>query len=176
MKDILDLPDSEPSVEEASLAEFIGPENEYYLDQWSRMQEERTLSFHLWALALGPFWLLYRQLFRETALYVAFFLGLGLLRWSGIGFWLYENVFLLARVGILHLILGLSANRLYLQSCKRQVEKILSTTEGEEQKEALRRKGGVSIPPPIVFLLLSLIWLISNYYQGYYGINTNFIF
>ena len=176
MKNILDLPESEPSIEEACLAEFIGPEKEYYLGQWARMQEERTLSFHLWALALGPFWLLYRQLFRETALYIAFFFGLGLLRWSGIGFWLYETVFFCTRVLILHLILGLSANRLYLLHCKRQVEKILNEEEKEERQEALRRKGGVSLLPPVVFLLLALIWLISNYYQGHYGINTNFIF
>ena len=176
MKNILDLPESEPSIEEACLAEFIGPEKEYYLGQWSRMQEERTLSFHIWALALGPFWLLYRQLFRETALYIAFFFGLGLLRWSGIGFWLYETVFFCTRVLILHLILGLSANRLYLLHCKRQVEKTLISVEPEEQKKVLRHKGSVSILPPLVFLLLSLIWLISNYFQGNFGINTNFIF
>lgn len=176
MKNILDFPESEPSIEEASLAEYIGLEKGYYLGQWARMQEERTLSFHYWALAMGPFWLLYRQMFRETALYVAFFLALGLLRWTDLGYWLYDIVFFAARVLILHLILGLSANRLYLLHCKRRVEKILNTVEQEEQKEVLRDKGGVSILPPIVFLLLSLIWLISNYYQGHYGINTNFIF
>lgn len=176
MKNILDLPESEPSIEEACLAEYIGPEKVYYLEQWARLQDERALSFHPWALALGPFWLLYRQMFRETVLYVVLFFVLGLLRWSGLGFWLYETVFFFTRVAILHLILGLSANRLYLLHCKRQVEKILNTIAPEEQKEVLQDKGGVSVLPPVVFLLLSLIWLISNYYQGHYGINTNFIF
>ncbi|MCO6480898.1 MAG: DUF2628 domain-containing protein [Phaeodactylibacter sp.] len=176
MKNILDLPDSEPTLEEASLAEYIGPGKEYYLGQWARLEDERTLGFHFWALALGPLWLLYRQMFRETALYVACFLALGLLRWTGIGYWLYENVFFITRVLFLHLILGLSANRLYLLHCKRRVEKILNDVAPEAQKEALRNKGGVSILPPVVFLLLSLIWLISNYFLGSYGINTNFIF
>lgn len=176
MKDILDFPESEPSVEEASLAAFIGPEQAYYLEQWDRLQEERALGFHYTALLLGPFWLLYRQLFRETALYLGLFLGLGLLRWSEIGFWLYEPVFFGGRAALLNLILGASANRLYLLHCKRQVEKILNEEEKEGRQEALRRKGGVSLLPPVVFLLLALIWLISNYYQGHYGINTNFIF
>ncbi|MCB0585669.1 MAG: DUF2628 domain-containing protein [Phaeodactylibacter sp.] len=176
MKNILDFPEAEPSVEEASLATFIGPGKEYYLGQWARMQEERALSFHFQALLLGPFWLLYRQMFRETVLYIAFFLGMGLLRWSDLGFWLYEEAFFGMRVLILHLALGFSANRLYLLHCQRRVNKIVETHEPERRKEVLQLKGGVSFLPPIVFLLLSLIWLISNYYQGNYGINTNFIF
>ena len=176
MKNILDFPETEPSAEEASLAEFIGPEKEYYLEQWARMQDERALSFHPWALFFGIFWLLYRRLFREAALFAAFFLALGLLRWSDIGFWLYENIFFWARLFILNLALGFTANRWYLLHCKRWVEKIRASVETAGQAAALKRQGGVSLLPPVVFFLLALIWFISSYFLYSSGINTNFIF
>ncbi len=176
MKDLLDYPEAGPSVEEASLARFIGPGREYYLRQWPRLQEGRSLPFHYWALLLGPLWLLYRQMFREAALYIGLFLLLSLLRYWGIGFWLYDNVFFCARALLLNLLLGFTANRLYLQHCKRQVEKVMEEYEKAEQPEILYEKGGVSVSPPIVFLLALTIWWISSRYDGDFGINTNFIF
>ncbi len=176
MKNILDFPEAEPSAGEASLAAFIGPGKDYYLAQWARQQEEQALSFHPWAFCFGIVWLLYRQMFRESALFIGLFLALGLLRWSDIGFWLYPDIFFFSRLLLLHLVLGLAANRLYLLYCNRRVGKILAGLEAEEQPAALERQGGVSLLPPAVFLLLALVWFISNYIQGAYGINTNFIF
>jgi len=164
MDDILDQFERE---EERSACRrlFVGPNADYYLEQWRRMEEGQLLSFNVAAFAFGIFWLLYRQMLRPTLLYFAVYAGelfLEQLIVRGMGWkplplaWTFGRFFLFA------VLLGLLGNWLYRLHTDEQIGRIRSRYEAPQQARMLQLKGGTSLIPIVLFICLILIILLSN--------------
>lgn len=132
---------------------ILGPENQdYYLNHFSRFDDERKLSpaWNWSAFLVTFFWLLYRKMWGNAALYAALPCVLIFLVWvvGAVAGGLVGIVTTLAYFGYLAAVLVVVpayANALYYQHSKKVIEAVRSTTQGTQQQlDVLAGKGGTS--------------------------------
>jgi len=131
----------------------LGPKNQdYYLDQFSRFDDERKLgpSWNWSAFLVTFYWLLYRKMWRNAAIYFLLPCVLWILLWvvgavagslvgivGSLGYFAYVIAVLVA--------MPMYANALYYQHCTKMIETVRATTpDMQQQLKELAGKGGTS--------------------------------
>ncbi len=159
MKEVLDHFDqNEETITDWRL--FIGPAADYYLQQWRRLQRGDWLTFNSYAFLFGIFWMLYRQMLRPTVLFLSIYFAEGFLERflfqilgieAPLSWWFFGRVLLFA------LALGFLGNWIYYQYTLNTIRQIKTNYAPEEHQKILRLKGGTSILPVLLFVILILI-------------------
>lgn len=134
-------------------AAVLGPKNrDYYLEHFSRFDDERKLgpSWNWSAFLVTFYWLLYRKMWRNAAIYFLLPCVLWLLLWlvgavAGSLVGIVASLEYFAYVIVVLVAMPMYANALYYQHCTRMIETVRSTTQGtQKQLEELAGKGGTS--------------------------------
>lgn len=137
-------------ISEEELTTFIGGNNtNYYLKYIDKHKtNKRFLSWNWPCFFLSNYWLLYRKLYVPAVILISLiFASSQLFRFK-------TQIFLLL---ILHAILGLFANSMYLNNCERKIKKIrtdLSISNIQEYMSKLHKKGGINWIVPLIFLII----------------------
>ena len=158
MQEILDSQEQDPFVvPEEELRTFFGRSSEYYIQQWIYWTEGQFPGINPFALLFGICWLIYRQLWLSAGGALVFFWFLGLLEKSFLTTlpvaWSSNTGFFLKLV-LLHLLIGLFGNRIYLGHAQQQIRHVKSSYSGEEILPELASRGGTSLLPVLIFLIL----------------------
>lgn len=143
----------EPASDEACFRAVVGEKDpDYYLDRFDGFVEDRKIgpTWNWSAFFVTFYWLLYRKMWRNAAIYIALPIILLLLFWIvralaggavGIVVSLGGFVYLAA----IFVVMPLYANALYYQHCIKLIETVRSTTQGtQKQLDELAHKGGTS--------------------------------
>ena len=159
-----------PASDEEYYKAIIGPGNQdYYLDHFARFDDEGRISpsWHLSAFLVTFYWMLYRKMWRNAAIY--FFLPCAFLML----FWMIGAVtgrisgFMTAFGYLLYLIaifvfVPVYANAIYYRHCRKIIAAVRSTTQGtQRQLGELSGKGGTSNAVFIVLLIILFVAFIG---------------
>ncbi|ADE11467.1 hypothetical protein Slit_1230 [Sideroxydans lithotrophicus ES-1] len=154
---------AEPASDEDYYKAIIGPQNqEYYLERFFRFDDEgKILPTWNWsAFLVTSYWLLYRKMWVQAAIYfiiplllLALFWIVGFAVGRGSGFLITLGNFLyLAAVFI---GVPMYANAAYYKHCKKMIAEVQATTQDtQRQLGELAGKGGTS--KSVVFLVMFL--------------------
>lgn len=130
------------AIDDSSEAIFVGKNATYYLNEWTRV-DRRThkMSWNWAAFSLGPIWLVYRKMYRQTLFFVA---GFALLCWVasfvGLAGFVSESLSYSSSIAF-----GIFGNLLYKTHAERTIQRIESDAAPRSEIAArLRRKGGTS--------------------------------
>ena len=160
--------------ESASMEEYykaiLGPKNQdYYLNHFSRFDDERKLgpTWNWSAFLVTFYWLLYRKMWVNAAIYFVLPYLLLLLLWivGAVAGGLVGIVASLGYFGYLVAVLvamPMYANALYYRHCTKMIEAVQSTTQGTQQQlDELAGKGGTSRAAYIFILIINVIAVIG---------------
>ncbi|MBL6447208.1 DUF2628 domain-containing protein [Fulvivirga sp. 29W222] len=167
MSDVIDesyLPES-TMPEERYLQAYFGSQANYYVEKYKAYVAGDKFTFNIAPFFIGFIWFFYRKLWIEGSIifffiicssYVEEFIY-GLLKVSASVqttiFYVSSFVF-----GMLWAFLG---NYLYLKRAEKSINNILSSTHDEEERLGqLTKKGGVSLIPFIIILLIIIYFLL----------------
>lgn len=144
---------------------FFKPDKEYYLMQLEKYESGRKLSFNFSTLSLGILWFIYRKLYIEALQLIVFIAII-----AGLYFYLIRplvgdtcNVIcVLSFISILWIIIGFSANRIYIKKAKETI-RIAKAKYSDEKRIfiAVSDKGGVSSKGLYISIVVFafVIWL-----------------
>lgn len=159
MKDVLDhFEQSDETV--AEWRSFVGPGADYYLQQWRRLRNGDWLTFNLYAFLFGIFWMLYRQMLRPTVIFLSVYFAEGFLErlvFQFLGFDAPLSWWFFGRVILFALALGFLGNWIYYQYALHAIRRIKENYPPEDHQRLFLLKGGTSILPVLLFVLLILI-------------------
>jgi len=131
----------------------IGPNADYYLERWRRMEAKGSAVSWNWpACLVNLFWLAYRKLWLPMAGLAAAVVVLGVLGSASPALGMATA---LVSIG-LSFVTGAFGNALY----RKQVARLAAETAGMEQPAALdqlRIRGGVSVPAMVIALALAVL-------------------
>lgn len=144
----------------------LGPKNQdYYLEHFSRFDDERKLSptWNWSAFLVTFYWLLYRKMWRNAAIYFFLPYMLAILFWvvgavagGAVGFMVTLGYF--AYLAAIFAVIPMYANALYYQQCRKMIETVRSTTQGtQRQLGELAGKGGTSHAAYIFILIITFV-------------------
>ena len=157
----LDFPDKE-------LRAFVGHKADYYLSAWRAIVNEnkgiRRMEIDLnWAaFFFTGGWLLYRKMYRLTALYFAVLLGVIIFEAA-----LSVSVPNIVWGLTIGMICGSYGNRWYFHHALRVVGQVRSSESVEENRlRVLTKRGGPSVAVLVLFILLSLAILLGAILLG----------
>lgn len=163
-----------PAGEAASDEEYykavLGPKNQdYYLDHFSRFDDERKLSpTWNWSAFLVTFcWLLYRKMWVDAAIYFFLPFMLWVLFWvvgavAGGLVGIVGSLVLFGYLAAAFIAMPMYANALYYKHCKKVIETVRSTTQGtQSQLGELAGKGGTSHTAYISILIVTSVAVIG---------------
>lgn len=148
----------------------LGPKNRgYYLNHFSRFDDEGKLSptWNWSAFLVTFYWLLYRKMWVNAAVYFFFPYMLWILFWivGAVAGGLVGIVGSLAYFGYLaavFVVIPMYANALYYRHCKKMIETVHSTTQGtRRQLGELSGKGGTSHAAYIFILVVTFVAIIG---------------
>ena len=158
---------------------FIQEQADYYIEQWQGIQAGRWWSFNINAFLFSILWLLYRQMIRTSLLVLGVFFFEGYLESLIFRSILSTDVlpwWTAIRVAVFSFLIGAWGNRLYLRYVTRQIRGIKEEYPPEEWVGMLHLRGGTSIFPVLLFLLLLLAaFLIGGMTTGFEH-NPNIMF
>lgn len=157
-----------PGIREEQVRLFVGPQSDYYLKSWEKMQAKGTknngnLSVFLVGIISLPAWLLYRKLYKVFAYYAG--LGLLLSACEAIGFIKiglpsgivsYYNFFAL-------IFFTIRGNYIYKNHVEQKLTKILSTYKEDHIMSEISKQGGTNIVLAILLGLLITFALFANF-------------
>lgn len=155
---------------------FIGSNSKYYSEVIYKFQNKsKSVSWNWSCFLLSSYWLLYRKLYIPAILLI----GTDLVSAK-----LLERKALIVIMLVIRTILSMLANSIYLNNCVRKIKIIKATMidlNAGEYKRRLRKKGDITLVPPIIllilFILASIIYIIiwfanasstPNYPGSYY--------
>lgn len=157
---------NEPFDEDATaedLAVAVGGNTMYYLPRFKKIRDGRAVQWSWAAFLIAPYWLMYRKQYVAGALVNLFYtlycaLNFAILHISGAlgdpdpnqwfliaadeGY-LPALFFLAVAMVVIHLLFGLFANYLYLNTCKKRV-RTAKETDPADYRTTLKAIGGVS--------------------------------
>jgi hypothetical protein len=160
-----------PEAQQERLTAAIGPNAAKYIEQWRRMEANRSwLSWNWPAFLANIFWLAYRKMWVPLAVAVVLFLLTSIVAGRDPALVGQGWAFLIA----LTLVNGGIGNALY----RRQIARLVAKADGLDQPVALaqiRAQGGVSIPglatSLAVFLVLFIVAAVQQINQARMQIN-----
>jgi len=142
---------------------LFGKHKDYWTTEAVRLEMEDRTRFNIFALIFGLFWFLYRKMYRESLVILIIIVAITYLEEVMLAndYLSAESRFdisLSINFGV-SIVLGLIANRLYLNHCARKVADIQEAALSEEQKlAALEARGGTNILlPAILFLSFTIL-------------------
>ena len=178
MKDILDHFEADDHTL-IDWRRFVQEQADYYIEQWQAIQAGRWWSFNINAFLFGILWLLYRQMIKTAALFLGVYLIEGYVESLILGSLLRPDVlpwWTAVRVGIFSFLIGAWGNRIYLNHVTRQIRSIKEEYPPEEWVGMLHLRGGTSIFPVLLFLLLLLAAILIGGMTDGFQHNPNIMF
>lgn len=141
------------NISKEELVAFIGGNNTQYYLKYTHKHEnnKRFISWNWPCFFLGNYWLLYRKLY---------FPALGLMSLTFIFSEIFGSKTKLFLLLLMHIILALFANSMYLNKCERKIKKIQilkPTLNPSQYMRKLHEKGGVNLILPILLLIISIL-------------------
>ena len=179
MKEILDEFYQEDAFPKEELELFMGPNSEYFMEERLKINAGNFLSFNVYAFLFSIFWMLYRQMFRPTILLLSLYFAenyLENLLFSKLGIPVFQPDWTYFRIFAMMLITGFLGNWMYIKHCEYEVLQVIEKYEHEVALDILKHKGGTSIFPVIIFILLIFIIVTVQLFYGQHYFNTNFIY
>jgi len=160
----------DPASDEEYYKAVLGPKNQdYYLDRFSRFDDEGKISptWHWPAFLVTFYWLLYRKMWLNAAIYFllpylfAILFGiLGAVASSATGILIATGYFLY--LVAIFIVVPMYANGLYYKQCKKTIAAVRASTQGtQRQLGELSGKGGTSNAALIVILILMFVAFIG---------------
>ncbi len=160
----------ESASDEEYFKAVVGPKNqEYYLDHFSRFDDERKLSptWNWSAFLVTFYWLLYRKMWLNAALYfllpgllLALFWVVGAVAGAAVGFVVSLGYF--AYAAAVFILMPMYANALYYKQCRKTIDTVRSTTQGtQRQLGELAGKGGTSHAVFVLILIVTFVAVIG---------------
>lgn len=137
---------------------FIGKNHDYFFRKWEvAAQRGRTWSWNWAAFLIGPVWLAYRKMYACT--------------WMVLGVIAVESVVAYAidlpdsvdsSVGVaIGVVLGMNGNHLYKRHVEKKVEEITAANRVDQVDDALRRRGGTSIPAIFGYIGILFLFVVT---------------
>lgn len=151
---------------EQDLANFVGPNAQYYLERFRQIESGGGASWHWPAFFITSGWLLYRKMWFYAFAYIILlpvaltiaFTALGLV----IGEVPADAAFQLVYIGIVFVAVPIFANRLYFKHARRRVAKVhAGTGGGSASAQALAAAGGTNLGPPLLLLIVPLVGIVG---------------
>jgi hypothetical protein len=148
-----------PGIKEEQVRLFVGPQAEYYLKCWEKMQAKGTknsgnLSVFLVGIISIPAWLLYRKMYRVFAYYAGFVFLLSAC--DEIGFLKTDLPGGLLRYSNLLALIFFSIRGNYIYKCHvvNKLKDIISTFKDDHVNSEISKQGGTSIIPALIIGLV----------------------
>jgi hypothetical protein len=113
----------------------------YYIDRYKRYHHGEKFTFNIAPFFLGPFWLVYRKLYRETLLLLFFIIALAVVEtfffiYFNVSDKIYDAYESLTRIAF-PLCSGFFANYFYFRRTDKNITKLLAKSENENERLAL---------------------------------------
>ena len=140
---------------------FIGKNQDYYIDAWTKIKNGDAFSFHWPAFFLVVFWLCYRKMYLEGAIliliiFIETYISDMLIAKFG------AHVFIHYGIQIAYSIAAaILANKIYLNSTKRKIAKIKALTTDKEERLALAIKAGGTSWVSAIFGGILIMFILS---------------
>ncbi len=155
MEDIIDDHRPEDHLKTADRIAFVGPNSDYYINAWEKIENGKVLSINWGALFFGVGWFLYRKMYVEAAIFIAL---------AAIKSFLQENFFpsfagfeIIINLTIA-LIIGFIANTLYMRYTDRTIAAIKAESGDQPNYDVqLSKAGGTSAVVVIVAIILVVV-------------------
>lgn len=159
MQNIIDIPEERSLPDEKYLAAYFGRQSGYYIEKYQAYRSGDKFSFNIAPFFIGFFWFFYRKLWLEGILVVLFILVSGMI--EGVLYELFTvsedvqtMIFYISSFAF-GALWGFLGNYFYIRKADKSINNILSATDNEiERMYLLTKKGGVSLVPFIILLLL----------------------
>jgi Tfp pilus assembly protein PilE len=159
-----------PASDEEYYKAVLGPKNQdYYLDHFARFDDEGRISpsWHWPAFLVTFYWMLYRKMWLNAAIYfflpyllVILFGMIGLVTGRISGF-MTAFGYLLYLVAIF-VLLPMYANAIYYRQCRKTIADVRAATQGtQRQLGELSGKGGTSNAVFIIILIIMFVAFIG---------------
>jgi uncharacterized membrane protein YkgB len=139
---------------------FVGQKYPYYADKWAAAEQKRGKQTWNWAaFFLGFGWMVYRKMYKYTAIFIAIVLAESYLEY------LFDapDSFTRAVTIAIAVTFGWQGNTLYKMHVDKKVQEITSTLPPEPAAKELASQGGTNLPIAIgsVVLFIAVILLIA---------------
>ncbi|UII33013.1 DUF2628 domain-containing protein [Fulvivirga ulvae] len=167
MSDVIDenyLPES-TMPEERYLQAYFGKQANYYIERYKAYLSGNKFTFNIAPFFIGFIWFFYRKLWVEGAVIFFIIIASGFLegliyeRFS-VGESAQTIVFYVSSF-VFGMLWAFAGNYFYLKRAEKSIHEILSATSDEDKRlELLATKGGVSLIPFIIILVLIIIALL----------------
>src|SRR5512146_706905 len=160
----------ESATDEEYYKAVLGARNQdYYLEHFSRFDDERKISTTWnWSAFLVTFyWLLYRKMWLNAAIYFVLPYVLLILFWvvgavAGGAVGIVVTLGYFVYLGAVLVVIPMYANALYYTQCRKMIETVRSTTQGtQRQLGELAGKGGTSHAAYIFILITTFVAVIG---------------
>jgi hypothetical protein len=152
-------------------AAYFGRSADYYLEVLERFRNGQQFIFNPYALIMGLLWFLFRKLYRETLMFFAISVLLGLMQayfFKVPAIAPYQQSIGFAITILLNLSYGIFGNYLYIRKAITDVEFAKSQSANKEEVLSyLSNKGGTTMHPVFLLIILFLAYvLFVQYYAG----------
>ncbi|MCC6723153.1 MAG: DUF2628 domain-containing protein [Saprospiraceae bacterium] len=148
---------------------FFQKSKSYYLDKLMRFNTGQEYRFNFFAFLFGLFWFVYRKMYVEAFIIIAFIIIEGLVEELVVPESLSKVANIIATLAI-STITGFLGNNLYIRKAHRTIiEAKEKFQDMEAQKTFLAKKGGVSFIVLIALFLLIFGVVFYNKYQAGMG-------
>ncbi|MDR1604137.1 MAG: DUF2628 domain-containing protein [Gracilibacteraceae bacterium] len=134
---------------EADMEAFIAKRQSYYMDKFEYMGWRNKLTWNWPAFFLGTVWLIYRKMYKYTLIFTAISYILG--RFLPANF--------AGGMFILPVVLGLSANYLYMLHVQAKLRAARATGDRQEKALYIKNHGGVNLWGALILFGLLLVFL-----------------
>ena len=160
----------EPASDQEYYKAVLGPMNQdYYLDHFSRFDDEGKLSptWNWSAFLVTFYWLLYRKMWVNAAIYFFLPCMLWILFWvvgavAGSLVGIVVSLGYFGYVAAILIVLPMYANALYYKHCKKMIGTVRASTQGtQRQLGELAGKGGTSRAAYIFILAVNCVAVIG---------------
>lgn len=145
---------------------FIGPNSDYYVQEWWSIRSGVIFSFNFYALIFGVFWLLFRKMYQPAVFYLSLFFAEGFLETIFIDFNAMEVSLFhwnLGRIILFSIGLALLGNWIFYNHAQTQMAIIKSRFPGQYHQK-LSSNGGTSLIPIITLFLV----IIASFFIQFY--------
>lgn len=139
-------------------AAFIGSHNtDHYLDYIHKLENSNSyLSWNWASFFLGPYWLLYRKLYALASIII-------ILTFASSH--LFPPKMSMFFILIMHIVLAMFANAIYLNNSKRKIMLVkvtISNLSTTQYINRLHKKGGVNLIAPLILVAIYIFIMIIS--------------
>ncbi len=141
---------------------FFGDHSDYWTQEAVQLEMQGRTRFNFYAFLFSVAWFLYRKMYRESLIVLMILFAISwiqdLIYSQG---QLSQEQFILMNMVvtiIVSIILGILANRLYIQHCNRKVAEILAENSEEDHRvHGLKARGGTNLALAVVLMVALFI-------------------